>query len=215
MKITINKKKKTRKTKTGTASCPRNGDSVIETEANRRSKFEEVKQESKSVLLHQSQQSQEGFRISKHSSRFPKAFGHQTHSASAKRENGLEGDVNADKDSGESSQKVLKLDFQRLHSGYDQNNPERITMKNIKNREEGMTKSYWSSSGEVECISPMNFSLKNLNFSTLVNNQDGKTLRESASQNDVSFGDVTDENSVKMYRASTRLKNLPPQSETP
>lgn len=78
------------------------------------------------------QQAQEYERISKHSPTFPKSTGHQMHSASAKRENGLEADGTVDKDSGESSQKVLKLDFKRLHAKFDSSQQVIPGMKNVK-----------------------------------------------------------------------------------
>lgn len=78
------------------------------------------------------QQSQGLHRISRHNTMVPIASGHHIHSTSAKHENGLEGEGAVDKDSGESSQKVLKLDFQRLHSNYENMIPERVTMRNIK-----------------------------------------------------------------------------------
>jgi hypothetical protein len=104
------------------------------------------KRGARSVPPEHDQQSQGMRRVSKHSPEFPKKLGMQTHSESAKRENGLEA-ANNDKDSGESSQKVLKLDFQKLKANYEHSQAEG-TMKNVKKSEK--TKSLWSSSNDVD-----------------------------------------------------------------
>lgn len=149
----FNKKKKQQskrhKSKVSTVSAPRNETSQLDICITPDPRVEEVKLEKYVSKEHLAQQSQEAVRISKHSRNFPKTTGHQMHSTEAKRENGLESEIPADKDSGESSQKVLKLDFQRLHSGYKNEGPERVTMKNI-NKSGSQTKGYWSSSNEVE-----------------------------------------------------------------
>lgn len=65
-----------------------------------------------------------------------------------------------------------------------------------------MTKSYWSSSNDIDCVSPVEFSLRNLNFSTLVNNNDdGKNKTESDNAHEISLGD-DDEKSVRMEQVS-------------
>lgn len=63
-----------------------------------------------------------------------------------------------------------------------------------------MSKSLWSSSNEVECISPVEFSLKNLNFSLLINNPDeSKKSRSGNTTNKHKEEEKTeDEKSVRM-----------------
>lgn len=78
-----------------------------------------------------------------------------------------------------------------------------------------MSRGYWSSSNDLEMSSPMDISLRNLNFSTLVNNPDEKIKPAALSQNEVSFGDCADEKSVKMEQNSASNDHYPPQSETP
>ena len=91
------------------------------------------------------------YRESKHNQRLVKNKHQCNHSTNARRDNGLEADVNVDKDSGESSQKFLQLDFSRLKANAEPEpeTPERITMGNVKKSEEP-SKSLWSSSNELE-----------------------------------------------------------------
>jgi hypothetical protein len=148
----------------------------------------------------QDQQSQGDQRVSKHSPEFPKTKNQQAHSCNIRRENGLEGDGNVDKDSGEGRDDGLKLDFQRLHSGYNNPQPETRGKKILKKSEE-RTKSLWSSSNEPECISPIEFSLRNLNFTTLVRNENDNVKSDSDNLNDITLGEETDEKSVKLGNA--------------
>ena len=53
-----------------------------------------------------------------------------------KRDNGLGADPSVDKDSGESSQKILKLDFNRLRAGNEETSSQAFNMKGIKKSEE-------------------------------------------------------------------------------
>ena len=75
-------------------------------------------------------------------------------------------DPSVDKDSGESSQKILRLDFNRLKAGNEENSSHAPIIKGLKKSEE-WSKSLWSSS-EPEWISPIEVNLKNLNFNQLI-----------------------------------------------
>lgn len=61
-------------------------------------------------------------------------------------------------------------------------------MEKVK-KSEGQTKSYWSSSNDMELVSPAEFSLRNLNFSTLVNRPEENNKSESDNANNVSLGE--------------------------
>lgn len=53
-----------------------------------------------------------------------------------KRDNGLGADPSVDKDSGESSQRILKLDFNRLRAGNEECSSQTRNLKGIKKSEE-------------------------------------------------------------------------------
>jgi len=129
------------------------------------------------------------------------------HSTSARRENGLEAEGNADKDSGESSQKVLNLDFSRLQSKSGNATPERITMKNIQKFED-QSKSLWSSSNELEVISPMEVSLKHLNFSTLANKAEDKDKDKDKSDSDNANNASIGEEEKEKHEEEVRINHV-------
>lgn len=123
------KKRKPKRKNNDAVSCPRNDDSFITSPNIAKPKLEGFKSSVPSGIA---QQSQGAYRMSRVSKRTPQPSNQQMHSTDARRDNGLEGELNMDKDSGESSQKVLKLDFNKLKAGNDVVPLERITMKNVK-----------------------------------------------------------------------------------
>lgn len=71
------------------------------------------------------------------------------------------------------------------------------------NKSDDQTKSLWSSSNDFDVVSPLDFSLKHLNFSSLVNKPDETTKsRFKANANNISLGDHNDEKSVRMENFS-------------
>lgn len=132
-------------------------------------------------------QSQGNYRPSRHS-RKGKHHVQQMHSTEGRRDNGLEADGAVDKDSGESSQKMLNLDFSKLKAKSGNATPERVTMKHVKKSEEP-SRSLWSSSNDLDIISPLELSLKHLNFSSLVNNPNDNEKSNSDNTNNVSLRD--------------------------
>jgi hypothetical protein len=67
------------------------------------------------------------------------------------------------------------------------------------NKREKFAKSIWSSGNEVDVISPIELSLKNLNFSSLVNKGDDSGKRSpKENANNLSLGENNDEKSVRM-----------------
>lgn len=71
------------------------------------------------------------------------------------------------------------------------------------NKSDDQTKSLWSSSNDFEVVSPLDFSLKHLNFSSLINKPDENSkFKPKANANNISLGDHNDEKSVRMENFS-------------
>lgn len=117
-------------------------------------------------------------------------------SAWAEGEHGKEGSKTADKDSGESSHLNPSLPLNKLKKKIKENKSHNSLQSKVK-KSEVMTKSVYSSSVQDESTSQMNFSLSNLNFSTLVRAYD-EPPRSKFSSHDLNLRIQNDEKSVRM-----------------
>lgn len=120
-----------------------------------------------------------------------------------KRHNGPEAEASVDKDSGEGSQRVLKLDFSRLRADHESQPSSKSRPMHVKQSED-LSKSLWMSS-EPECVSPIEVNLKNLNFSQLVYKPDGSRHDDSDNPHNFTLGE--DELQPRKQAASPKDKS--------
>ena len=116
-------------------------------------KKEETKRESKSVPPDHNQQSQGLYRtIGNKNISLHKSSVNQHLSENAEGENGKKCDQVLDKDSGESSQKLVKLEFKGANNIIPK--PKEHKKLNNTKKSDIRSKSGWSSSNDVEVVSP-------------------------------------------------------------